>query len=140
MYLHSSARVFRNVFDFKANNYDLAGEIYLYFLWLDKGKSYFEHEVMSVYRITGKGSWSSMSKYEQSQAIIKTYLIANDFLNNKYADVFYNWVLPNFNPLIQSFCKRLKKIFGVKITMKVLHFAFWQKINKILNKRRENAF
>ena len=58
---------------------------------------------MSVYRITGKGSWSSMSKYEQSQAIIKTYLIANDFLNNKYADVFYNWVLPKF----QSFNSKL---------------------------------
>lgn len=118
IYLHSSARMFRNVFDFKflkSKNYPI-GDIYIYMLYLDRGKSYFEHKIVSNYRITGIGVWSKLSQAEQNKAYAQVAFTANSLFKDKYATFFINWLPYELYP----HKKFIQKIFGAKIGMKLL--------------------
>lgn len=120
-YLHTSARVYRNIFNFKSydrNIFDISWEINMYFLYLDKGKVYFENDVMSVYRYSGNGIWSSMSQYEIDRKNAKFYFTANNFFNDKYAAVFIRWLPKSIYKSI------IKRIFGPKIGMRLLQFLY----------------
>lgn len=119
IYLHVSARIYRNVFDFKSLKSYPLNDSYMYFLYLDRGKSYFEFEIVSYYRLTGKGVWSKISPAEQEQYHIKFYLTVNRFFKGKYANIFIKW-------LPQSFLKShkliwiIKKVFGARVAMALL--------------------
>ena len=118
VYLHSSARIYRNIFDFSiynGNAFDPCnGEIYLYYLYLNRGYTYFLHEIVSVYRITNKGVYSSLSPKEQENQYIQSSFIINDYFNGKYAKHFLKFLPKNW---CKSICKR---IFNAKTTLKFL--------------------
>jgi glycosyltransferase involved in cell wall biosynthesis len=61
--VHTSSRLYRNVGSFKDLPDALFYDTGLYMLFLSKGKLAYRHQEMSVYRITGKGSWSGLKRF-----------------------------------------------------------------------------
>ena len=78
-YMQTSSLVYRNVF--KKNNqvhdyfnhYMYKGDLIRTLLHASQGKSRFINEIMSVYRITGKGDWSKVSQIQKCISHIKFY-------------------------------------------------------------------
>jgi hypothetical protein len=77
-YLHTSARLYRNIVDFKsvANKFPIL-DIFVYFLFLDKGFLYYLDVPMSMYNITGTGIWSKLNPNEQARDSANAYALVN---------------------------------------------------------------
>jgi len=88
-YLHTSARLYRNIVDFKSisDKFPLL-DIFVYFLFLDKGYLYYYDVPMSVYNITGTGLWSKLNQNEQAHDSAKAYALVNEMLDYRYDDYF----------------------------------------------------
>jgi len=122
VYFHTSARIYRNIFNFsKVLKHPYSGEIYLYYIFLDKGKVYFDHKVTSVYNITGNGAWSKLTQNEKEQSMFKVSILATNLLNNRYYNFF--WESSPKTKLHRA----IKKLVGKKITMKFLCFLYFPK-------------
>lgn len=90
IYIHTSARMYRHIFDFKDLNSKLTlGDIYIWYLYLDKGKVYFDYELMSVYRINKCGVWTSLSPEEQENNVREVVYTASRLFNYRHAKAFF---------------------------------------------------
>lgn len=117
IYLHNSARIFRNILNFDVFfKYTMGGEIFNWWTYLDIGKVYFDHKIASVYNITGKGEWSKLSQKQQQKSLYNCCMLATILLINKYPKFFYE-MLPK-----TKLHKALHKVFGTKLTMDILSF------------------
>ena len=118
VYVQTSARMYRNVIDFKLIKNFPQSDIYVWYLFLDKGKVYLEHELMSQYNISLNGIWNTLSNDEKLNRGNKIAIICNKFFNYKYAK-FYARQIKNKK---FKFCKML---LGS-------HFAMWLVTNNYL--------
>lgn len=111
-YLHTSARVHRNIIDFNMIPFDVY-DIMLFYLFLDKGPLYYYDKVMSVYNITGRGVWTGLSKREQEQYYeVEMYKI-NAVLKYRY-DSYFTKIIKNV-----ALLNKFKIVFGSKIGWKL---------------------
>lgn len=113
-YLHTSARIHRNVINFNKYPDNLTiYDIYLFYLFLDKGPMYYYDKVMSVYNITGNGLWSGLKGRKQIKNSDISFYRINKLLNYKY-DLFFSGKMIKTKTL-----KILKKIFGLRFGWKL---------------------
>jgi glycosyltransferase involved in cell wall biosynthesis len=117
-YLHTSARVHRNVVDIKEHFKTLkrVGDIYMFYAYLDKGPLYYHDKIMSVYNITNKGTWTMLSKKEQVKNTELSCYRGNILLGYRH-DAFFSERVSNVEAL-----KYCKTIFGVKLGWLVYTF------------------
>jgi len=88
-YLHMSARIHRNVVDFKSVPKDVKiFDIHLFYLYLDRGPLYYEDRLMSVYNITGEGMWSKLADTKRQKHHAFAYFSLNRTLGYKH-DAFF---------------------------------------------------
>lgn len=111
IYTHSSARVYRNI------NRLPVFDIQIYYFMLNLGRCYYIDEVMSVYNITCKGIWSSLSPKEAALESSGIYYSLNKLFNYKYNDYYISNV---YKP------KKLKRY--VRLLGK--HLGWWYYIKK----------
>jgi len=125
LYLHTSARMYRNIIDLTASFDPLPclADSYLWYIYLDKGKVFFEHKIVSVYRITGKGIWTNLTKKEQINQNYEANILANKYFSNKYSVFFWRAIPKNI------ILRAIKKIIGIERTMELLFF-FLSKFGK----------
>ena len=117
IYLQTSGRVYRKIFDF--NQFPIQtieGDIFMYYLYLDKGKSYFDHEVDSVYRISETGAWNKLTSEEKSQAFYDVVYKATKLLNFRHAKFL-------LKQLPKCKIKKLRKFIGNKFALRF--FVLW---------------
>ena len=118
VYVQTSARIYRNIIDFKEINNFPKSDIYIWYLFLDKGKVYLEHELMSQYNISSNGIWNTLSDDEKLNRTNKVAITCNKFFNYKYAK-FYARQIKN----------RKFKLFKMLLGS---HFAMWLVTNNYL--------
>jgi glycosyltransferase involved in cell wall biosynthesis len=121
VYLHSSARISRNIFNSSPVNLlkkPYHWEIYYWYVFLDIGKVYFDHKISTVYRITNTGEWNKLTIKEQEKEKRKTCILANRLLSDKWYIFFWNIMPKNETHNI------LKIIIGIEKTMKLLFFFY----------------
>ena len=117
IYLQTSGRVYRHVFDF--NQFPpqtIEGDIFLYYLYLDKGKSYCDHEIDSVYRISETGTWNKLSPTEQINAFYEVVYTAAKLLNYRHARFL-------LRQLPECKIKRFEKHIGSYLTLRL--YVLW---------------
>lgn len=107
-YLHISSRIHRNIVKFPEGR-DASSDIFLFYLFLDKGPLYYYDKIMSVYNITGKGAWSGMSIADVNKANALLQYRLNIFFKYKY-DTFFTSRIGETKILVF-----LKKIGGMKL-------------------------
>jgi hypothetical protein len=112
-YFHTSSRICRNIVKY-SKNAKLHGDIFLYYIYLEKGPLYFCDKVMSVYNITGIGMWSKMSNSEAAKSWILIQGQLNKYLDYQHDEFFTRNV---GNPKILALSK---KILGTKLA-----WEFW---------------
>lgn len=126
IYLHTSSRIHRNVVRFPEDR-DAYKDLFLFYLFLDKGPLYFHDKIMSVYNITGTGAWSSMSTAEiHKENALLQYKI-NKYFSYKYDAYFTSRVVE-----VETL-QLLKKICGVK-----LGWEYWY--NLIIEESDQNIY
>jgi glycosyltransferase involved in cell wall biosynthesis len=109
-YLHTSARIHRNVVDFRQyRKRSMLYDIYLFYLFMDKGSLYYCDKVMSVYRITGSGMWSSLGEEERGRRTEVTFYRLNRLLSYKYDSFFSEKIIRPVR------LKMLKRMLGMKV-------------------------
>lgn len=86
IFIHFSARVYRNIFDFSQYNKNvIAWSIGLYYLYLDKGYCYYSDKVTSVFDADNSSySFSKRPDSEQNKIILELYYNLNLLFNFKY--------------------------------------------------------
>lgn len=94
VYCHTSSYIYKNIFNGHLPDYDYCNENNLYgdtftnMLYAEYGPIKYLDEVMSVYRISGLGRWSSLNQIEQKIRNIKGAILYNKLLNGKYEKNF----------------------------------------------------
>lgn len=111
-YLHISSRIHKNIVKF-SDNPDSYGDLFLFYVFLDKGPLHYYDKIMSVYNITGKGSWSGLSNAEAQKKFVLGQYQLNKFFNYKY-DKFFSKRVKKKKTL-----EFFKKIFGKKVGWKL---------------------
>lgn len=124
VYLHTSSRIYRNVFEFPEVR-DVYRDLFLFYIFLDKGPLYYHDKIMSIYNITGKGAWSSLSTPEATKANAILQYKINKYFNYKYDAHFTSRVVE------VKILQLLKKICGMKSG-----WEYWY--NLILDKSDQN--
>ncbi|MDR2368961.1 MAG: glycosyltransferase family 2 protein [Deltaproteobacteria bacterium] len=81
-YVHTSARI-HQYFDRVP-----VGDMYLLFFYLALGPCYFHSEVVSVYNMTGSGSWSSLDRITQWRQTMAGFYALNKLYNFRYDDSY----------------------------------------------------
>lgn len=92
LYCHTSSYIYKNIFngclpDYCVGN-DLFGDTFMNMLYAEHGPIKYLDEVMSVYRISGLGIWTSLSQVEQTIKNIQGAILYNKCLNFKYEKNF----------------------------------------------------
>ena len=129
IYLQTSGRVYRSVFDFKKMPKNtVEKDIFMYYLYLDKGKSFCDHEIDSIYRISTNGLWNRLSPKEQSNAFFNVVYTAAKLLNYRHA-TFLIEQLP-----LECRIKKLQSFIGSRLTLRL--FAFCQGIKMKFTQNR----
>lgn len=105
LFIHPSARLYRNIVDWKDIPDALALDIHTYTVYLAQGKLYYIDRVMSVYNKTGEGYWSGMKARNKRLAALKWQYEANQYFDFAYEAGLYK---------TSSLLKIVKKMFGVK--------------------------
>lgn len=126
LYLHTSARVYRNCVDLSEYfpKGSLTGDIHVLFLYLNKGPLYYYDKIMSVYNISGKGEWSKLSHRQKLAAEEEVNYFCNRLLRYEQDDFFSSRV-PNKNILL-----KLKNIFGKRLGWMV--YANFRRMRRIM--------
>lgn len=114
VYIQTSARMYRNVIDFSKIQEIPISDIYTWYLFLDKGKVYLEHEIMSQYNITPQGVWSGMAEKEKKERDFYRAIVCNNFFKYKYSNFFAKTIK-------NKKMKILKFLLGAKLAMKILY-------------------
>lgn len=112
LYLHISSRIHRNIVRFP-DGPDAFRDIFLFYLFLDRGPLYYYDKIMSVYNITGKGAWSGMSTADMNKANALLQYKLNIFFEYKH-DVFFTSRVGETKTLVF-----LKKIGGRNLGWKL---------------------
>ncbi len=109
-YLHTSARVHRNVLDLKVyfRKFPDVRDIHLFYGYLDKGPLYYHDKIMSVYNINSSGAWNKLPAMEQALQTEAAYYSCNKLLKFRH-DSFFTKKVSNIKRLVYA-----KKILGVK--------------------------
>lgn len=95
-YLHMSARIHRNVVDFRAvPDHVKIFDIHLFYLYLDKGPLYYEDRIMSVYNITGSGMWTRLADAKRRKHHALSFYSLNRLLGFRY-DAFFTTRIRGF--------------------------------------------
>ena len=88
-FLHPSARIYRNIIDFSENTErHHYWDIFLFYIYLDKGPLYYHDKIMSIHYLTGKGLWTSLEEAEKRRNEAMGYRKLNKYFNFKYDDFF----------------------------------------------------
>lgn len=91
LYCHTSSYIRKNIFKeilpprLKVSK-DYRGDTIINYAYAESGKTKYLDSVMSVYRITMKGSWSQNSDKKQDLLNLKLYDTINEFTNHAYSD------------------------------------------------------
>lgn len=117
-YFHPSARIHRNVIDFSKIPDGLLVDTFLLYVFFDKGHLYYCDKIMSVYNITGHGSWSKLSSKEQKKANSELFYKINHFFDYKYDGHFSRMVMKS----------NILKIFKL-IFRKRLGWRLWYRLH-----------
>ena len=114
VYCQTSARIYRNIFDFvKMQNYPYIYDIYLFFLYLYVGKTYFYNHFVSVYRQNLNGSWTKLDdKHQKRESRIVVWNLI------KYFGYEPRQTLIRMYP--KRTMKRLNKVLGSWITIRII--------------------
>ena len=109
VYIHTSARVLRNIIDWRPLVYHKCfGDALQMFVCLDKGPWYYENKITTVYdQSEGGGFWSKLDARTQNYRNEILFYEMNKLFNFKYDGILSCVVRRNK-------LERLKKKFGVK--------------------------
>jgi glycosyltransferase involved in cell wall biosynthesis len=100
-YFHFSSRIYRTFpLDFEKENELIFYDLFLYYKYLSLGRVFYIDKVMSAYRYNCRGTWSSLSEYQQKYKNIHMYLEMIVYFENKY-DFFYNSITGNSKLLLR---------------------------------------
>lgn len=121
LYFHPSARIHRNVVDFSKTPEGLLADIFLLYAFLDKGQLCYCDKLMSVYNITGLGSWSKLTKIEQLKTESEVVYNTNLYFAYKYDAFFTRMVMKS------KVLKLLKIILGIRLGWRVWHNLYLSK-------------
>lgn len=120
IYIQTAGRVYRNIFDFNQfPTQTIEGDIYLYYLYLDKGKSFCDHEIDSVYRLSTTGAWNRLSPEEQRNSFYKIVYTASNLLNCRHAKFL-------LKQLPKCIFKKLEKLIGSTLTLRL--YVLWYRL------------
>jgi glycosyltransferase involved in cell wall biosynthesis len=109
--LHTSARIHRNVIKFPENL--TAADLYVFYMYMDKGPLYYYDGIMSVSDRTGKGAWTKLTPEEKIRDASFGLDALNRYFNYKY-DAFFSSKLAT-----SSRFERLKKILGKRLAWEI---------------------
>jgi hypothetical protein len=109
-------------------------------MYLDKGPLYYYDKIMSVYNITGKGTWSGLSQSEKQKAGMMTQYKLNKYFNYRY-DRYFSEKVTEAKQL-----EKYKSLFGTRLGWELwYHMEFrnnkWmvkQLVHKMLQKSRKD--
>ena len=119
-YFHFSSRTYRSFpIDFESENEFIFFDLFLYYKYLSFGDVFYIDKVMSAYRYNFKGTWSSLTSYEQKYRNIYIYLEMIVYFKNKYG-FFYNSITGN--------SKLLLRFFKTDSFYFLIYFSFLRKI------------
>lgn len=123
VYIHVSARIHRNIIDFKKEYEKIRKrDIFIYHLFLSKGPLYFYNKQMSVCNFTKKGVFSKLTALEQYYSTKYSY-----YANNKHLKYVKDAA---FTKLVNSKCLKLSKFFlGKRLGWKI--YILFKKISII---------
>lgn len=113
LFFHPSARIHRNIIDFSRVPDGLLVDIFILYIFLDKGPLYYHDKIMSVYNITGHGSWSKLAGKEQRKMLSNVVYNINQLLEYKYDKYFTGMVMK------RKLLKPLKLFFGKSMGWKL---------------------
>lgn len=130
IYLHTSSRIHRNVFRFSGER-DIYTDIFLFYIYLDKGPLYYYDKIMSVYNVTGKGAWSSLSNLDKIKTNTMLQYKLNKFFSYKYDTFFTNKTEKKYILLF------LKKMCGRNLGWEIW-YIFYYMISSARLLRRKN--
>ena len=134
VYTALSARFYRNIIDFKkeyiANH---MRDIFIYYLFLDKGPLYYHDEIMSVYVFNNKGVFSSLHTLERAYSRIYSFYKINKYLEYRHDKYFTDLVK-------SARLKICKKIFGCKLGWLIYLIFKRQKFLRKFHKDRCERF
>lgn len=118
-YVHVSARIHRNVIDFKNEYRKLrCRDRILWYLFLSKGKAYYDDRIMSVYSIYPTSEFGSNPNFfKVLQRRLICYKI-NKFLKYKFDNSFTQQVS-------DKSLKTMKKLFGKVLGWEFYHFKIF---------------
>jgi glycosyltransferase involved in cell wall biosynthesis len=125
-YIPTSSRIYRTVTSYPEKM--SFSDIFIYYLYLDKGLLYYYDKVMSVYNYSGKGVWSRMKKNDRDTLDYIVIGELNVFLGYKYDQHFTNGLR---HPLLME---AFKRTFGRDRAWKVWLFYRNLKCRRIYKK------
>ena len=105
IYLHSSSLLFRNVFKGalpEAQAHPRAGDYFMSMLFAEHGNIAFIDRVMSVYRMTGLGAWSTLDPLAQRMRNIDGLVVYNKLLRYRYATLFDSRIYREVRKLVPA--------------------------------------
>lgn len=117
VYLHTSSRIHRNVFEFPRER-DVYKDIFLFYIYLDKGPLFYYDKVMSIYNVSGKGAWSSLSILDKMGANTILQYKINKYFNYKYDEFFTNRIEK------KNILLFLKKIYGINLGWEIWYIFY----------------
>lgn len=126
LYLHTSSRIYRNVVKF-SDGRDFYSDLFLFYIFLDKGPLYYYDKIMSTYNITGKGAWSGLSEADLKKENDMMQYKLNVFFNYKH-DVFFTSRTSDIRTL-----EFLKKTCGAKPGWELWYKLISEKTNEYVN-------
>lgn len=128
-YIHMNARMYRTeCVDFNKVPYIFYYDTPLYQLFLSKGDVYFINRVMSVYNISGKGTWTSLSSISQDFQHIRMNRFLKKYFSKPYNKFFMEQErnLYQQNIWLKTLRKKFKKLdrFICKIVYVVYYIIY----------------
>lgn len=116
VYLHSSSMLFCNVFKggLPAAQHDVRmGDAFMCILFAEHGDIGFIDKVMSAYRYTRKGRWTSLDVLTQRMATLESIMIANQKFGYRYAQTYHRSIVRFALSLVREVLRRSPARLGV---------------------------
>lgn len=129
-YLHMSSLIYRTELMKKKQYKKMRKrDIFIYFAYLENGKCFYIDKIMSVYNITGEGTWTKLPNIIKQYAIRCLRPYACNRLSNYKFDVTYT---KQVNKKTLNF---MKKYFGEKIGWFLFYLYMKLKVYRKLNSK-----
>lgn len=120
LFFHPSARIHRNIINLSKTPVELLVDIFILYVFLDKGPLYYHDKVMSVYNITGLGSWSKLSGRTQRKIVADVFYKINLLLDYKF-DVYFTRMV-----MKKKVLKLLKIFFGKHLGWRLWYYCVFR--------------